>query len=179
MDSIMTEIAIDRIKNEMIDFFGDDRKRIDHALKVLDYAERLNSVEKADPLIVASAAILHDIGIHAAEQKHGSSAGNFQELEGPPIARNILRRNDLSESDIEHICAIIANHHSAKNIDTLEFRVIWDSDWLVNIPDEMDLSDRDALNRFIEKIFKTAAGKEIAKEVFLKNNKEESIGKPQ
>ncbi len=179
MDSDMTEITIDRIKNEMIDFFGTDRKRIDHALKVLDYAERINSVEKADPLIVGAAAILHDIGIHAAEQKHGSIAGNFQELEGPPIARNILRRNGFAEADIEHISAIIANHHCAKNIDTPEFRVIWDSDWLVNIPDEMDLTDKAALGRLIEKIFKTAAGKETAKTIFLKNNKEEITGKPQ
>jgi HD superfamily phosphodiesterase len=179
MDTDMIEITIDRVKNEMMDFFGADRKRIDHALKVLDYAEEINSIEKADPLIVASAAILHDIGIHAAEQKHGSSAGNFQELEGPPIARNILRRNGFAEPDIEHICAIIANHHSAKDIDTPEFRVIWDSDWLVNIPDEMDLSDKAALRRLIEKVFKTAAGKEAAKTIFLKNNKEEFTGKPQ
>jgi hypothetical protein len=173
----MTEITIDRIKNEMMDFFGADRKRIDHALKVLNYAEQINSIEKADSLIVSTAAILHDIGIHAAEQRHGSSAGNFQELEGPPIARNILRRNGFTEPDIEHICAIIANHHSAKNIDTPEFRIIWDSDWLVNIPDEVNLSDRVALNRLIEKIFKTTTGKKIAKAIFLKNDKEEFIGK--
>lgn len=179
MDSDMTEAAIDRIRNEMIDFFGSDRERVEHALKVLDYAGRINSVEKADPLVVGVAAVLHDIGIHAAEQKHGSSAGNFQELEGPPIARNILRRNGFCEPDIEHICAIIANHHSAKNIDTPEFRVIWDSDWLVNIHDEMDLSDKAALARLIEKIFKTGAGKEISKEIFLNNNKEEYTGKPQ
>jgi hypothetical protein len=179
MDSDMTEITIDRIKSEMIDFFGDDRRRIHHALKVLDFAEKINSIEKADPLVVGTAAILHDIGIHAAEQKHGSSAGNFQELEGPPIARNILRRNGFAESDIEHICTIIANHHSAKNIDTPEFRVIWDSDWLVNIPDEMDLSDKNKLTLFIDKIFRTAEGKRIAKEIFLKNNEEEYIGKPQ
>jgi hypothetical protein len=179
MDSDITEITIDRVKNEMIDFFGADQKRINHALKVFNYAEQINSVEKADPLIVGAAAILHDIGIHAAEQKHGSSAGNFQELEGPPIARNILRRNGFAEPDIEHICAIIANHHSAKNIDTPEFRVIWDSDWLVNIPDEMNLSDKTALNRLIEKVFKTAKGKEIAKIVFLKNDEEEFTGKPQ
>ncbi|MFA5424701.1 MAG: hypothetical protein WC374_12680, partial [Phycisphaerae bacterium] len=87
----------------------------------------------------------------------------------PPIAKKILLKNAFTESDIDHICAIIANHHSAKNIDTLEFRVIWDSDWLVNIPDELDLADKPALRSFIEKIFKTTAGKEIAITTFLNN----------
>jgi exopolyphosphatase/pppGpp-phosphohydrolase len=163
----MTESPIDKIKNEMIAYFGSDRKRVNHALKVLDFARRINSVEKANPLIVESAAVLHDIGIRAAEEKHGSNAGKYQEIEGPPIAGKILQRNGFTEPDIEHICTIIANHHSAKDIDTPEFRVIWDSDWLVNIPDELNLSDKQKLTRRIEKIFKTDEGKRIAKEIFL------------
>jgi len=39
---------------------------------------------------VIPASILHDVGIKAAEEKHGSSAGHFQELEGPEIARKIF-----------------------------------------------------------------------------------------
>lgn len=163
----MNAIAVEKIKKEMMECFGSDRKRIDHALNVLDFARSINSVEKADSLIIEAAALLHDIGIHAAEQKYCSAAGKYQEIEGPPIAKKILQKNAFAESDIDHICAIIANHHSAKNIDTLEFRVIWDSDWLVNIPDELDLADKPALRSFIEKIFKTTAGKEIAITVFL------------
>ena len=42
--------------------------------------------------MVISAAILHDIGIHKAEEKYKSSAGNYQEIEGPPIAKAIMEK---------------------------------------------------------------------------------------
>jgi len=109
---------------------------------------------------------LHDIGILQAEQKHGSSAGNLQELEGPPIAQAILEKYDLGEAKIEHISQIIANHHSAKDIDTLEFRIIWDADWLVNLQEETAaLSPREWEKR-INRIFKTQTGKQLAMRIF-------------
>ena len=83
---------------EMNRVFGDDRRRIDHAMKVLENAETILATEpEADTLTVQAAAILHDIGIHEAERKHGSCTGRLQELEGPPIARAILERLGLDE----------------------------------------------------------------------------------
>jgi hypothetical protein len=156
----------DKLIKEMKDVFGLDQKRINHALSVLDYAEQIQTVEGGDPFVVKAAGILHDIGIHEAERKHGSAAGIYQEIEGPPIAEAILKRYLLSVHDIEHVCKIIANHHSAKDIDTLEFRILWDADWLVNLQDEPpDLSIEQWTSR-INKIFKTATGKQIAQQKF-------------
>lgn len=168
---------IDNLRNEMISFFDGDEKRVAHALKVLSYAERIQSLEGGESLIVGAAAILHDIGIHSAEEKYDSAAGRYQEIEGPPIARRILLKYGFTEAQIEHICAIVANHHSARNIDTLEFRIVWDSDWLVNIPDELDLSDTDGLVRFIDKTFRTSTGKRIAKEFFLNVANEKNLNR--
>ena len=162
---IMREKLIEEMKN----VFGDDQKRIEHALAVLDYAEQIQNVEGGDPLIVRAAAILHDIGIHEAERKHGSSVGKYQEIEGPSIAREILSKYELDEAAIEHICKIIANHHSAKDIDTTEFRIIWDADWLVNIPEEFPDAGKAKLNELIDKTFKTCKGRQIAIESFLQN----------
>jgi len=153
---------------EMKNVFGDDQKRIEHALAVLDYAEQIQNVEGGDPLIVRAAAILHDIGIHAAECKYSSSAGKYQEIEGPPIARAILQNYDLSDETIDHICKIIANHHSAKDIDTIEFRIIWDADWLVNIPQDFADAGKKKLRQLIDKTFKTTRGRQIAVESFIK-----------
>jgi HD superfamily phosphodiesterase len=75
--------------------FGTDKRRIEHALTVLDYAERIRTVGGGDALVVRAAAILHDIGIHEAERKYGSSAGKYQQIEGPPIAEKILRKSCL------------------------------------------------------------------------------------
>lgn len=152
----------------MKDYFGDDTKRINHALKVLGFARKIQKEEGGKKDLVEAAAVLHDIGIPEAERKYNSAAGNYQEIEGPPIARKMLLKVDVSEDDTNHICEIIANHHSDKGIDTVEFRVIWDSDWLVNIPDELDLNNKEKIEKLVNKVFKTRTGREIAKERFLK-----------
>jgi len=161
----------DRIVEKMKSYFGDDQPRIDHALAVLEYAERiLQASPDVSGVVVRAAAILHDIGIPEAGRKHNSTAGKFQELEGPPIARGILTEMKVDGSIIDHVCRIIANHHSAKEIDTPEFRIIWDADWLVNIPDEFDTSDKARMSELIGKTFKTDRGKRIAETLFLERN---------
>jgi HD superfamily phosphodiesterase len=151
----------------MKEVFGQDQKRIDHALAVLDYAEQIQAAEGGDPLVVKAAGILHDIGILHAEQKHGSSAGKFQEIEGPPIARTILENHDLGEQKTEHIIRIIANHHSAKDIDTLEFRIIWDADRLVNLQEDTPALSPGEWEERINRIFKTQTGRQLALQAFI------------
>jgi putative nucleotidyltransferase with HDIG domain len=168
-DSSANNISIirDKLIDRMRKVFGHDRKRIEHALAVLNYAEQIQAAEGGDPLVVKAAAILHDIGIQEAERKYNSSAGKYQEIEGPPIAKQILRNYELPDEVIEHICAIIANHHSAKDIDTLEFRCVWDADWLVNIPEEFPDVDKAKLQQIIDKVFKTETGRRIAVQTLL------------
>ena len=144
--------------------FKKDQRRIEHALAVLNYAEHIQAAEGGNLLVVRAGAILHDIGIHEAERKYGSSSGKYQELEGPPIARKILVPYDLGKDVVEHICRIIANHHSAKHIDTAEFRIVWDADWMVNIPVEFPDAGREKLQEIIDKVFKTRRGHQIAVE---------------
>jgi len=151
----------------MKDVFGADERRIAHALNVLEHAEDLLDSEDGSPLVVRAAAILHDIGIREAERKHGSAAGRYQEAEGPPIAREIMERMGLDEADIEHVCRIISNHHSDRDIDTPEFRILWDADWLVNIPGAFPLDDKGKLKAVIDKVFKTGTGRERAYELFV------------
>ena len=150
----------------MQEVFGADERRIKHALCVLEFAEYILAVEPGDELTVVAAAILHDIGMHEAERKYDSTAGRYQELEGPPIARKILARLGVDAECTEHICKIIANHHSARAIDTPEFRIIWDADWLVNIPDEYPQFSADRRRQLIEKVFRTPTGRQRALELF-------------
>ena len=74
----------------MRNVLGTDQRRISHALSVLENAETIVEAAGGDLLVVRAAALLHDIGIHSAELKHGSSAGRCQELEGPPIAPCVI-----------------------------------------------------------------------------------------
>ncbi|NCC24822.1 MAG: HD domain-containing protein [Deltaproteobacteria bacterium] len=142
--------------------FGSDTRRIDHALTVLGWAKMIRAAEGGDAKAVLAAAVLHDIGIQEAERKHGSSAGRFQEIEGPPIARKILEGLGMDQKRTEHVCRIVGSHHSARDINTLEFRILWDADWLVNIPDEYPEMDGERKKNLIRKVFKTGTGRDLA-----------------
>lgn len=159
----MKEIILKRMKC----YFGTDSRRINHALKVLEYSEQILKSEKGDADVVVAAAILHDIGIPNSEKKYHSAAGNYQEIEGPPVAKKIMDELGLKPEISEHVCKIIANHHSGKDIDTPEFRIIWDADLLVNIPDEMNVSDKGLIGSLVKNVFRTETGKKIAMEKFL------------
>jgi hypothetical protein len=165
------EERIARVRTAMEEYFGADGRRIGHALRVTAFASRLLADEPGDRELVLATALLHDIGIPEAERKYGSAAGNLQEVEGPPVARVILIRLGYEEPFIAEACAIIAAHHSPGEVETDNFRLIWDADWLVNLGEECDLGDPATTEKLIEKTFMTGAGKRVAAETYLNRPK--------
>lgn len=159
--------AKEALMRAMKDHFKEDARRINHARKVTEYAEELLKQEDGDYSIVIGAAVLHDIGIHQAQKKYGSTAGKYQEKEGPPIARRILARLGFEQNQINEICDIIAHHHSPGKIVTKNFGILYDADWLVNLRDEYDIQDRNKLSHIIEKVFLTKSGQTLAREIYL------------
>jgi len=154
-----------RIGVEMKKYFGADFKRVNHALKVARYAEQILKAEGGNPLVVLGAAYLHDIGIHEAERKYGDTAGRYQELEGPPIAREILEKLNVEKEMVEEICDIIGHHHSPRAEESLNFQILYEADWLVNIEEEGIPKDRRALEGLVARAFKTVTGKELAEKL--------------
>ena len=152
---------------ELEEYFGADSKRINHARKVLGFAEELLRHERADRRIVIPASILHDVGIKVAEEKYGSAAGHYQEKEGPAVARKILLKIGVKNKDIDEICEIIRHHHSPGRINTKNFKVLYDADFLVNLKEELGIKDRAKLENIINKTFLTDTGKQIAKKTYL------------
>jgi len=159
----------DHLIAAMKDVFRDDERRIKYAIQVLEYAEDILSAEEGNPLVVKAAAILHDIGIPEAERKHGSSAGRYQEIEGPPVARFIMEDLGLDDAVVDHVCRIVGSHHSAKDTDTPEFRIVWDADWLVNMAEEWAGKDLHELAALIERTFRTPTGRAIAEKRIQRN----------
>jgi predicted HD phosphohydrolase len=164
----------DRVAVEMKLYFKSDFKRIGHAAKVARYAEEILKKEKADPAVVMSAAYLHDIGIKEAEAKHNSSAARFQELEGPPVAREILEKLDAPEPLIDEVCDIVGHHHHPREQETANFKVVYDADMIVNLEEKQkkDPADSDRLAKTIETLFLTHSGKELAGRVLLNGNED-------
>ena len=69
---------LDELLYEMIRYDDRDVKRIQHFLKVHEFARLIGLEEKLDPYtqeILEAAAIVHDIGIHKAEEKYGRNTG--------------------------------------------------------------------------------------------------------
>ncbi len=151
------------IAAEMKKIFGSDEKRIGHALNVLSYAEEILREEPGDPEIVVAAALLHDIGIHEAERKHGSNAGRYQEIEGPPIAEKILKSLGADADFIAEVCDIVGHHHSPRKIETVNFKILFDADTIVNLCDEVPPSRRSALEEKLERILLTTEGLKVAR----------------
>ena len=151
----------------MEDYFGEDARRINHARRVTAYAERMLETEGGEYPVVIGAAVLHDIGIHEAERKYRSSGGKYQEIEGPPIARGILSGLGFAKGQVDEICEIIAHHHSPGKINTRNFKILYDADWLVNLADEYDIRDKKKLADIIKTVFLTESGKSLAGEIYL------------
>lgn len=145
---------------------------IDHTMKVLDNARQIIKEEKADRLkygvIIELSAVLHDIGAIEAQKKHGSMEGCFQELEGAPIAMDIMQKQNYEQSIINRVCYIIGNHHTPENIDGIDFQILWEADLIENMQ-VMDCIRQEAtLKQFIADNFRTESGKRIARNKYLK-----------
>lgn len=171
LEDLKKELERGRFKEKfsqaMKRYFGKDVKRISHAQKVARFAEEMAKKEGGNPLVVLGSAYLHDIGIQEAEKKHGNSSGEFQELEGPPIAKDLLKRIGLQTGMIEEICDIIGHHHHPREEETLNFQILYEADWLVNIEEDGISKDREKLEELTNKVFQTVTGKKFAEDLYL------------
>ena len=106
---------VEKVLQKMIEYFNGDVKRTNHSLKVYTLARSMGIItkmEKRKMLSLEIAAILHDIGIKESERKYGSPAGRYQEIEGPPVAAELLEEFNLEEDILSRVCYLIGNHHS-------------------------------------------------------------------
>ena len=162
-------IIQDKLIDEMKKVFVGDQKRIEHALSVLNYAEQIQAAEGGDPLVVKAAVILHDIGIPEAEHKYGSSAGKYQEIEGPPIARSIMIKLGAKEELIEEVCDIIGHHHHPRSEETINFKVLYDADLITNLEEKQkkNPTDKDRMSSIIDTSFLTDSGRKEGRKALL------------
>ncbi len=162
-EQAMVERAIDL----MIQYNAPDQRRINHALKVHGYASCIAVAEGCSPdqlRVLEVAAVLHDIGIHEAERKYGSTAGPYQEQEGALIARNLLEDLELSNEEVERIVFLVGHHHSLDAVDGLDFQALIEADFVVNA-DEGGL-EAPAIGAFVARHFKTETGKGLMAKLF-------------
>ena len=158
----------------MIAYDRGDPKRIHHFLKVYEFAKLICAGEKVgDELrhVMETAAIVHDIGIHLAEQKYGNGHGHYQEIEGPPEAKKMLEALGYDKAVTDRVCWLVGHHHTYTNIDGTDYQILVEADFLVNIYEHHENdSDGEAMRaeaRAVRKtIFRTETGKALLDELY-------------
>ena len=122
-----------KILRLLVDYFGDDNKRINHAIKVLYEADKfLDSQPDCDEDIVVAVALLHDVGIKVSEQKHGYNTGEKQEKYGPQVAEELLASINFPHKKIKIVKNIIGNHHSPSRYNYPELTLLKKADAIIN-----------------------------------------------
>ncbi len=165
----MNDSLVQTVLSKMVVYFGDDTLRVNHALKVYSFARNIAILEdlpEQQLRIVEIAALLHDIGIKECENKYNSSAGNYQELEGPPVAKKLLEEFCLHSENLERICLLIGNHHSYEKINGMDFQILVEADFLVNIFEDKYASNQ--IEVLKNKYFKTRTGIKYVNEMYQK-----------
>jgi HD superfamily phosphodiesterase len=156
---------------DVIRYFQHDARRINHALKVYSFGSIISEETKVDKqvqFIIGVVSLLHDIGIKEAERKYQSSAGKFQEIEGPQIAAKILSCYNFEKETVERVSYIIGNHHTYSKIDGIDFQILVEADLLVNIFE--DAIDKESVMKMRNSIFKTKSGIRLLDEMYLGSN---------
>ena len=158
---------LDDLFMDMIAYYDGDPKRIQHFTKVHSYARLIGIGEELDDaslFILEAAAYTHDIGIRVAEEKYGRCDGKLQEQEGPIIAQKMLSQLGFENYIVERICFLIGHHHTYDNIDGLDYQILVEADFLVNLYED-DAGNR-AIDTAYKRIFKTETGKKIFRLMF-------------
>ena len=163
----MEQNLVSIVKDKMIEYYAGDSRRVHHFLKVHSFAKLIAELENMQPdelEVLEIAALTHDIGIKNAELKYGYNTGRLQEQEGPPEARRLLREAGAGEASVERACYLVAHHHTYRNIDGLDYQILVEADFLVNMYE--DKADADTIRKAYDNIFATETGKRLCRQLF-------------
>lgn len=152
---------------KMISYYSGDPRRVQHFLKVYEFSSLLGQMEKLsddEQFILETAALVHDIGIKKSEEKYGSSAGKYQEIEGPAICEEFLTELGYGAACIQRISYLVAHHHTYQNIDGNDYQLLVEADFLVNAWE--DTLSAQAIASFQEKVFRSASGKNLLQTIY-------------
>ena len=152
----------------MCRYEGDCVQRVNHFLKVHGFAKIIGEGEGYPPetlQLLEAAALVHDIGIRPSLEKYGSSAGPYQEKEGPAVAKAMLEELGYPPAFVERVCFLVGHHHTYTAIDGVDYQALVEADFLVNISE--DGMERPAIEAVEKQIFRTAVGKELLRTLYL------------
>lgn len=158
---------IRRLMDAMIDYDSGDPMRIHHFLKVHAFASAIGRGEGLDQrtqLILEAAALVHDIGIHLAEETYGDCSGKYQEKIGPGEAEELMSGLGFSRDVIQRVSYLVGHHHTYDQVDGPDYRILLEADFLVNLYE--DSISPEGQKQAYEHIFRTETGKHYCRAMY-------------
>ena len=90
---------------------------------------------------------------------YGRNTGKYQELEGPGEARTMLTALSWPEEVIDRVCYLVGHHHTYDNIDGMDYQILVEADFLVNLFE--DGATPDTQKSVFARNFRTEGGKRL------------------
>lgn len=154
---------------KMIAFYQGNLHDINHFLKVWAFARTIGEQEGLDEQTQRTlelAAVVHDIACPACREKYGNANGKYQELESPPLVEKFFEGMPVERRMAERISWLVAHHHTYTDVEGMDYRILLEADFLVNAGESGYTPS--AIRNFRERVFRTAAGKELLDSMYLK-----------
>jgi len=120
---------LDSIKDEVIKIMNNDTAHdFDHVMRVYNNAQKIVKKENANPKLVLSAALLHDIVSYSKSSKRSK----FSSIDSAKKSKIILKKYGFTNDEIIVISDAIAEHSFSQNKipQTLEGKILQDADRL-------------------------------------------------
>ncbi len=154
----------------MTEYEGGCVERVNHFLKVFAFAKTIaegEDVDDATKEILKPPPLRTTSASECAFEKYGNCNGSHQEVEGPPIALEMLPACGYTHGQTERICYLIGHHHTYTNINGIDYQILVEADFLVNIFESG--MTHEAAEKVYENIFRTKTGKQLFKRPVLVN----------
>ena len=136
--------------------------RIHHLVKVHGFARQIGlsaGLDEEAQFVLEAAAIAHDIGIKPAMELTGACSGPLQEKLGPPVAEKMLTELGFSPKITERVCFLIGHHHTYTNVEGIDWRILLEADYLVNMIEGNHPAA--AMDQARDTFFRTGEGKRL------------------
>jgi hypothetical protein len=147
--------------------FSYDQKHINHTLAMVKYADKILLVEGGNPLVVKAATIFLNVGRHIIQNYQNSSEAKPKETDETIQIDEILEKLGVDTDSIEQISQIIAHYYKDDEMNTLEFKIVWDSEKLANLSNLFPFSDMEKTEQLILHTFKTRQGRYLANKILF------------
>jgi len=158
-----TDLLKDRVAAEVKKFLGRDFKRIGRALKVVEYAGKIQRSEGGDPAIVTLAAFLSAI---AGGASTGLNASARQlSAEDVSAAQSILMRAGASEELTREVLVILNSLGAKSPADEKNFKCLYDAIRIADLAEAIKTQSPQAGNSAMDESLLTQTGKKMMKEI--------------